>query len=179
MDLSTETDIAIIASHITLAEDRIKKLAAETLQPGSDKPIEDLYSLDYIWKLPGDRVFHGGEEPKLRAIDYYMGRRVEALCFGYSAYCAEAEGDHEFESETCVHCGLLDDPEKLPVIADDPQGKPGIKHWWLCRCGKLVGPFFARPGVHAGAFAYCHTEDGSSYFDARNQFPLCDQCLPA
>ena len=133
----------------------MNELAAAILKPGSRKTINDfdggLHALDYIWQLDGDRVWSSGQkEPfRPRAIDYYVGRKVE----------------HVWGK------GVL---EKTP---DGTAGHGyGIKLEYPCYCGKKRYTMYAIPGVHIGGFAYLVQPGSHDFLDARNQVMTCPAC---
>jgi hypothetical protein len=138
-------------------EERMKALAAEILEPGSDKLIYDLHALDYIWDLSGDRVTTVGKPYNLFAIDAYLGRKVE-------------------------HVWGIGEIAKMEP-SPDAKGKRwdgsmyGIKVELPCgRCEEATSTLYARPGCHAGAFCYLYTPDGTDHIDLRNFMWVCEDC---
>lgn len=147
--MATTTSISNLNRVHSYWEERMKELAAETLKPGSDETIEDLDALDYIWDITGDKAITGDQPYHARALDYYLGRKVEHI-WGV---------------------GVL---SKMPE--NTPGGDYGIKVDYPCTCGKKTYEMYAIPGVHIGGFAYLVEPGNKHYLDVRNQCRVCEEC---
>ncbi len=138
------------------AQERTKALAAEILKPGTEEPINEftdgLYALDYIWDLRGDSVFGSGRPNKHRAIDYYLGRKVEHLW---------GEGVIVRMTPEKVYPAKYGIKIELPCHVDDCES---------------TSTRYAKPGCHSGAFCYLYDEDSKNMIDLRNQVFCCGEC---
>ena len=162
--------------------ERMKELAALVLKPGTDEVIDDLHVLDYLWHLDGDYCISGDQVYHRRALDYYLGRKVEHHMLGEGTLfkIAYEYGDnrlkleHEYYNVSRV---WLSDPNKEHNL----PGR-GIHYGILlkmpCTCGKVVYDMFAIPGVHTGAFAYLVDEETDAHLDLRNHCSVCEACVP-
>lgn len=134
-------------------EDRMKALAAEELKPGSDELIEDMDALDYIWDLPGDRVWSSNQTEPFRpkALDYYVGRKVV----------------HIWGTGEVVKIGKTKRRDARYAI------KVRMPCYY-CKTSRVT--VYAQPGCHNGAFCYIYDRQGNYLADLRNQIVVCRRC---
>lgn len=158
-------------------EERMKELAAKTLKPGEDFPLQEweghLALLDYIWDISGDRMWSSSQtEPfRPRAVDYYIGRRCEHIWGDGVLVKILSKEPHELDK-------LKEDQYVIRPNLAARGVKHGIKLDYPCECGKTKHEMFAVPGVHTGAFAYLLEEETDRHLDVRNQCITCDNCGP-
>ena len=150
--VSAVSDLTHLNELIVLTQEQIKKIAANTLKPGSKKPIDEIGVLDYIWDLPGDRSWSSKQKEPFRgkALDYYRGRKVR----------------HVWGTGQLVK-----------IKNKSKEEWYGIRVVLTCiQCKKNKMTVYALPGCHVGAFCYIYDRSKKYLADLRNQSLVCDKC---